>query len=158
MGNLFEIVFEDISIENIDSCLKKLTKHGENVLNYNFSSDDKSDIMINFKNDDEIKNILIEHHGGALLINLNELNLESIEIPKCSIRIINYDDKYDLEINFDLVDVSMIDNKLLLNELRIFSSNIAENYRINNYYAGIEPAYDEENRAFTNNELGPFVI
>ena len=43
----------------------------------------------------------------------------------------------------------MIDNKLLLNELIIFSSNIADNYKINNYYAGIEPAYDEENRVFT---------
>ena len=49
MENLFEIVFEDISIENIDSCLKRLNNFGENVSNYNLSSNDKNDVIIDFK-------------------------------------------------------------------------------------------------------------
>lgn len=74
-------------------------------------------------------------------------------ITDAAIRVLHVDAAWDVELNFDLDDLAA--PELLTSALHEFARTLAERHGVTLYYAGLEPAVDEDTRLFTGLVLGP---
>ncbi|OQX02201.1 MAG: hypothetical protein BWK80_58400 [Desulfobacteraceae bacterium IS3] len=156
MGELIEIVFENIGKNSLTSFLTELSDFGRNIKNYYISSGYGHDTKIDWQNSDSVSEGLEKISEGSMFVNLNALNTGSIPIRGCSLRIIHYDTDFDLEINFDSEDIpSLPDGRKMENVLHDFAVKTARKYGITDFYGGIEPAVDADTRFFTCENVGP---
>ncbi len=156
MGELIEIVFENIGKNSLTSFLMELSDLGRNIKNYYISSGYGHDTKIDWQSSDSVSESLEKIREGSLFVNLNALNTSSIPISGCGLRIIHYDTDFDLEINFDPEDIPPLpDGRELEKILHDFAVKTAQKYGITDFYGGIEPAIDEDTRFFTCENVGP---
>ncbi len=86
----------------------------------------------------------LEIREGAALINAN-------------VRILRYDgDVYDIEVNFVPLEAACAEPEALTTALHEFAMHMSREHGIASFYAGLEPASDEETRFFTGAERGPY--
>lgn len=150
--HLIEIVFKDISAEKIGNLLLDLVSRGQGIVSYNITFDCPE---IDW-NAEEIKRIFIDNKCFGLFVNLKELKSGSLNIPNCGLAVYKYENNVDLEINFQLSDLENVPLKSLAKNLMELAKTIADQYQIDQYLCGIEPAHDLQTRLFTNEKLGPF--
>ena len=62
------------------------------------------------------------------------------------------------EINFQLLDLKSTPKKDLTKKLMELAKHIADEYQIDLYFCGLEPAQEMQTRLFTNEQLGPFSL
>ncbi len=96
------------------------------------------------------------------MVSLNQpilyLNSEII-INDVHLRLLRYERlKYDIEINFDLDDIIITGTTGFEIALFNYSSKIANRNLLENSFAGLEPANDEETRFFTGDKMGPYSL
>ena len=77
-------------------------------------------------------------------------------VPDVAFRVLNVDGAWDVELNFDLDDLTA--PELLTSPLHAFARTLAERHGVTLYYAGLEPAVDEDTRLFTGLVVGPIRI
>jgi len=138
MGELIEIVFEALGQKQTEQVYKDIT--GKVICLNN---------IFDFTEEAEVFNVVV----GKVSFS------SQIETDNVHLNILRYEEKtYDIEINFDLNDVK--ENKLIRLEqaFYIYASNIANRNNIKSYYAGLEPAHDEDTRFFTGNTMGPLKL
>lgn len=152
IDHLIEIVFKEISAEKIGALLIDLISKGNGVISYNITFD-YPEIDWSVK---EINKIFLDNMFFGLFINLNELKTRNVNLPNCGLAIYKYENTVDLEINFQLSDLGDVPLKSLGEILMEFAKTIADQYQIDQYLCGIEPAHDLQTRLFTNEKLGPF--
>ena len=89
------------------------------------------------------------------VIRLEQATIGDAVISNPSIRLLRIDDAwFDVELNFDLDD---IDNpRIFADGLHSVARQLAERHSIERYFAGLEPAANEETRLFTGINKGPF--
>lgn len=93
---------------------------------------------------------------------LREIALESlplqpgIALGDVHVRLLRYDDVYDVEVNFRLRHATAPSHDAVVDALYGFAASLAEANGIDAYFAGIEPASDEDTRMFTGKERGPY--
>lgn len=94
---------------------------------------------------------------------LREVALESlplqpgITLGDVHVRFLRYDDDvYDVEVNFRLRNATAPSHDAVVEALYGFAASLAEANGIDAYFAGIEPALDEDTRMFTGKERGPY--
>lgn len=150
--HLIEIVFKEISTEKIGPLLIDLISKGSGVVSYNVTFE-HSEIDWNPK---EINKIFVDNKCFGLFVNLKELRAGNVNLPNCGLAIYKYENTVDLEINFQLSDLGDVPLKSLGENLMEFAKTIANQYQIDQYLCGIEPAHDLQTRLFTNEKLGPF--
>lgn len=150
--HLIEIVFKEISTEKIGSLLIDLISRGNGIVSYSITLG-HPEIDWNVK---EMNKIFIDNKCFGLFVNLNELKAGNVNLPNCGLAIYKYEKTVDLEINFQLSDLGDVPLKNLGENLMEFAKTIAEQYQIDQYLCGIEPAHDLQTRLFTNETLGPF--
>lgn len=93
--------------------------------------------------------------SGFAWIRLGELLLpELAPIANAALRILRVGEVWDVELNLDLDDVAA--PELLTGALHELARTLAERHGVTLYYAGLEPAVDEDTRLFTGLTLGPF--
>ena len=150
--HLIEIVFKEIPTEKIGSLLIDLISKGNGIVSYNITFDcSEIDWSI-----EAIKKIFFENKNFGLFVNLKTLKAGKINLPNCGLAIYKYESTVDLEINFQLSDLEDVPLKSLAKNLMEFAKAIADQYQIDQYLCGIEPAHDLQTRLFTNESLGPF--
>lgn len=149
---LVEIVFKEISAEKIGSLLIDLISNGNGLINYDITFECPE---INW-NTKELNRIFVDNKCFGLFVNLNKLKARNVNLPNCGIAVYKYENTADLEINFQLSDLRDFSLKNLGRDLMEFAKGIADQYQIDQYLCGIEPAHDLQTRLFTNEKLGPF--
>jgi len=157
MNHLIEVVFEDVSFHTIGKLFKDLSQAGKNLINYSLNADWKMENEIDWHRAESISQALSKDTtmGWSFFVNLNELNIKAFRIENCTLQVLKYDCKYDVGINFKWEEVYFSDSTDFVETLREFSRKIAHKYDIKQYFAGLEPACDEETRLFTNHIRGP---
>jgi hypothetical protein len=160
MNYLIELVFENVFFNHMSQMIKELSQEGKQITNYSLQADWEIKGEINWHSADSITQILNQstNNGWALFINLTELNLKQSRIKNCTLQILQYDSQYDININFNLDDIRFRDSTDFIENLMKFARKIAFKYGIQHYFAGLEPADDEETRLFTNGKKGPLTL
>lgn len=149
--HLIEIVFKNIPTKKIGRLFTHLIGKGNIITNYSITIE-HSEIKWNVET---IQSIFDKNKDFGLFINLNALQTGKIELPNCGLSIYKYEDTIDLEINFQLSDLGTISLQSLAKSLMEFAKSIADQYQIDEYLCGLEPAHDPKTRLFTNGKLGP---
>ena len=150
--HLIEIIFKEIPKEKIGSLLMDLISQGQGIVSYNITFD-CSEIDWNIET---IRKVFAENECFGLFINLKKLKTGEVDLPNCGLAVYKYEKNVDLEINFQLSDLEDVPLKNLGENLMEFAKAIADQYQIDQYLCGIEPAHDLQTRLFTNEKLGPF--
>jgi hypothetical protein len=150
--HLIEIVFKGISTEKIGSVLIDLVAKGHGIESYSITiNHPKIDWNI-----ETLKKIFTENKFFGLFLNLNKLKAGNVNLINCGVAVYKYDNDSDLEINFQLSDLRNVPLKSLAKNLMELAKGIADQYQIDQYLCGIEPAHDLQTRLFTNEKFGPF--
>ena len=160
MNNLMELVFENVFFNNIGQMIRELSQKGKQITNYSLQADWEIEGEINWHSADSITQALNQstNNGWSFFINLSELNLKQFSIKNCTLQILQYDSKYDISINFNLDDIRFRHSTDFIETLMKFARKIAFKYGIQHYFAGLEPADDEETRLFTNGKKGSLTL
>lgn len=157
MLGLIEIVFENISPDELPLLMLYLSKNGNEILSYMFSNDEGYEIdWGNIDWGNELKN---RHKEYIVVGSLRALEIGELVIPNCVFRILLNEDKIDVEIAMNIRNL----DKLLRNDLdsilQKFCFEVFSKFTtIKNYYAGLEPASDEDTRIFTLDNSGPMSL
>lgn len=95
---------------------------------------------------------------GVFETEISRLELgERTALNNAHIRVIRYDhDVYDVEVNFIPSGVEGVSPDVLMEELHEFAVRLGTAHGVESYYAGLEPASDEETRFFSGAERGPY--
>lgn len=83
---------------------------------------------------------------------------DKVALKNAHLRVLRYDhDVYDVEINFVVAEVRSESPDSLLEALHEFSIRLGRALGVTSFYAGLEPASDEETRYFTGPVRGPYM-
>ena len=150
MSSLIEVVFESIPKKNAAKALIMLINDSRKIISTQCSE------TIELANNEfylsKINSILDFKSDLSISINLSEISIGDIIIPNVLLRLVKYNDQYDIDFNFDIKEV---DNKNFIEKLHHHIIEIAKNYNIAIFFCGLEPASDAGTRYFTNSNLGP---
>jgi hypothetical protein len=84
---------------------------------------------------------------------------DSVVIKRPHVRVLCYGDRiYDVELNFSLADVDELVPGRLSVDLQTFAACLVKPFDSVSFFAGLEPASDEDTRIFTNEEMGPLTL
>ena len=155
IDHLIEIIFKDVPENKIGELLKDLTSQGKEVLNYNLTCDVSE---VDWNSEQSIEALFNQNKNFGLFLNLKALKKSHVWLPKCGISVYKYEDKINLEINFQSSDLDSSSFKQITNKLMELAESIAIQYKIEEYYCGLEPAEEKKTRLFTNQHVGPFFI
>ncbi|WP_141734311.1 hypothetical protein [Oligoflexus tunisiensis] len=105
-----------------------------------------------------------EHVSESILSELDLNKVYNYYFPKLAgtgfsliephVRIIKYDEKYDLEVSIDLKKQAPLSNIMLSK----FFATLAQEHQVKQVYGGLEPASDEDTRIFTGFDIGPVAL
>lgn len=84
---------------------------------------------------------------------------DRIVVERPHIRVLCYGDSiYDVEVNFTIGDIESVERSRLAEDLQAFAMKLTESIGSTTFFAGLEPASDEDTRIFTGNQLGPLYL
>ncbi|WP_437913737.1 hypothetical protein WME73_46080 [Sorangium sp. So ce302] len=147
MGQLLEVVFEGLQISAAQDLVNEIVARSAGVARAVLEGDDCDPGI-------SVADLLGRVSGAALLL------LRSMDLPKygtledVSVRLLRSEELIDVELGVDLDDVEC--PRALEDALFCFAVEMAERHEVSRFYAGLEPAADEETRLFTGREKGPF--
>ena len=152
---LIEIIFKNVAVDEIERLLSDLTSNGQLILNYyhTLKSTDFS-----WDKEGSLRKLFTEGKEFGLFVNLKELNKKGVCLPLCGIAVYKYETEIEVNVNFQLSDLKAIDSEGLTKKLMKLAKTIATDYKIREYYCGIDPAQDLNLRLFTNEALGPISL
>ncbi|MBS0584967.1 MAG: hypothetical protein JSR76_01535 [Verrucomicrobia bacterium] len=153
--HLVEIIFKEVDLKNLIPLLQYLTSEGKNVVSY---YDNYDLLKIDWKQEETIAKFFKDHEECALFINLDALNIEGISLKKCGLAIYQIENRINLEINFEILDIYNSTKIDLVEALMRLSNILSKKYEIKEFFCGLEPAGDLETRLFTKDQLGPFSL
>ena len=151
MAETIEILFENIEFNKVSNFITDLSFQGS-IKNIQVSVDDGFSLGDGNSNLLDIGSYFKKCSGGAIYINIENVQLDNKLLPKIGIQIYKYTKTYDLSID---VNSQQLQELILLDSLQKWASNVSQILRSKSYYCGLEPASDEDTRFFTNGNLGP---
>lgn len=145
MGQLIELVFEAMPSSTAEAMLTEVLKLATRLDSARIDDSEVTDCSAR----DVIGTV-----SFSATLRLNGLHLGKMGIiPNVNVRILRLPAGIDLELNLDLDDVADLD--LLANELHWLARELAGQPSTIHYFAGLEPAADEDTRIFTDEMVGP---
>ncbi len=154
MNDLLEIVFDDLNklstvnlLNEIIFCNKIKNKLVRVLV---------SEKELVWRNIIDIKFAVEKIDNKSILINFNKIDEEKFSIINPCIRVIKYNEKFEIAILFNMDDLLCLTEKT--KAIFDFTSSLAIKHEVKKFYCGIEPAADAGTRLFTNYELGPISI
>jgi hypothetical protein len=141
----FEIIFSDISFLQAVSVLKKISENGRLCFNENIDQN----TSFNFLNEKSLKKLFELDQYKTMYLKLSNLSIGNHQINDVFIRILGRTSIEDLELSFDLTE-NIEQNKDFFVSIHDYCKGISEEFDINQFIGGYEPATDEDTRAFTN--------
>jgi hypothetical protein len=156
MNNLIEVIFEEVPVKTLGKFLLDLTKAGQHIKNYSWNAEGTLAGEIDWQSELAITNALSQNEDWAVFINLEILKVGSLRLPQVGIRILHYEDKYDVSLQFEWSALNP--HPHLVEALRHVSQTLAKKYEIRNYFAGPEPAEELDTRWFTKPFRTPLTL
>lgn len=157
MSSLFEVVFENIVKSNVIRLLTILIEGAGRIDNAQCSEDIK--LIAEGKLDiTRLISVLNFQGDVTLLINLDDLKIGGVILPRVLLRLVKYGEQYDVDFNFDVNDLEDVRMMYLVTELHVYAKEMARDHDMETFFGGMEPASDESSRYFTNGKLGPVSI
>lgn len=156
MKNLLEVVFESIDKSSVIPVLNKLCFDTKQIIsaecNENFELMKDGHLNLNV-----LETVLNFNENITVFLKIKSMIIEDVPLSSVLLRIVKYDDQFDIDFSFDANEIQSIDIVSLMKRIHSFSKNISEEFRIANFFGGVEPASDETTRYFTRNVLGPMI-
>lgn len=149
MPDLSEIVFENVELAELANIFDSL--EASNVIS--MYMDGENCTLATLKSDDFVSRL---KHGSHFFVNLKVFEIDGTALKNCSLQIITYDKKFDVNLIFveDEMEKSLnVSNEQALQKL---ATKFASMYSISSYFGGLEPAIDVETRYFTNDKMSQF--
>jgi hypothetical protein len=147
MGQLLEVVFEGLQTSAAQNLVNEIVSRSAGVARAVLDGDDCDPCV-------SVADLLSRVSGAALLL-LRRMSLPGYgTLADVSVRLLKAERAIDVELGIDLDDVERL--RALEDALFCFAAELAERHEVSCYYAGLEPAADEETRLFTGREKGPF--
>ncbi len=147
MGQLIELVFEAATPETAHGLLRDLVDASEGV----------RDVQV------DGASVATDMSVGELIFSTRAcatVRLVGFDLPMVGVvadvalRLLKTrDDRFDVEFNFDADDVSEL--AMLAPGLHSLARRLGRLHPVPGYFAGLEPAADEDTRLFTGESLGP---
>ncbi|MEQ5776708.1 hypothetical protein J4E05_14350 [Thalassospira sp. NFXS8] len=154
MEELIEVVLEDVPHGDLLSVVMYLVKDYKNVVDVQCS--EHLSTPLNCQNiEDVVVDFTKIEEGAALILRLNSLDVAGEMVPSVLLRVVKYEEKYDVDFNFSESDLKRVEKFFFIRKLQFFTSEVAKKYKIPSFFCGVEPASDEDTRYFTGQYLGP---
>lgn len=95
--------------------------------------------------------------GGVMHVKMPNLDLGGgLVLRNARLRLLRYEGSFDVEINFVLRDAEGGPLEGVIERLHKFAMDLSRRHNVMVYYAGLEPASDEDTRFFTGPVRGPY--
>ncbi len=157
MSSLLEVVFENIVRSNVIRLLLLLIAGSDRIINVQCSEDIR--LIVGGELDAKALDSVLNFQGNVtVLINLSDLKVGGITLPKVLLRLVKYGEQYDIDFNFDSNELESMDMMSLVTELHDYAKEIARDNDVGTFFGGMEPASDVDTRYFTNDDFGPVSI
>jgi len=156
MPELLEIVFEGIHRSKVYQVLQELLERAGGIIEVQCSEaieiSEKSGLT-----EREFGDFVSLSVDASLLINIGELQINKMRIPRVLMRVVKYGDKFDIDFNFEENRVTGMTAIEIMKEAHLFVTEVSEKYQISHWFGGMEPASDDDTRYFTDKEAGPLM-
>src|SRR5690606_3057165 len=84
---------------------------------------------------------------GVVDVELQRLELdERTALQNVHVRILRYDERFDVEVNFVPQDAEGASPETVMDALHQYAKKLGQRHHTDSYYAGIEPSSDEDTR------------
>ena len=154
MSGLLEVVFENVLKSKVIQLLMMLITASGRIINVQCSED--IELMNEGELDVDSLSSLLSFDGDvSVLFNLNDMKIGSIILPNVLLRLVKYGVRYDIDFSFESEEIENVDMTTLVAELHNHAKEVAKNHNMADFFCGMEPAFDEDTRYFTNECLGP---
>jgi hypothetical protein len=146
MGQLVEVVFESVPSLTAEALMHDIIALSDGVCGIDVDG----------------KSVLVGTSAGELVasgvscaaVRLAHVTMECGAVPNVGLRLLRTgDDRFDVELNVDLDDVDS--PAALASALHALARGLAGRNAVTSYFAGLEPAADEDTRLFTGETEGP---
>ena len=77
-------------------------------------------------------------------------------LRKVHVRILAYDRQYDVELNFVPRDAEGGASEAMTDAVHEYATQMGQRFHVDTFYAGLDPASDEDTRFFTGIVRGPY--
>lgn len=132
MSKIVEVVFEDVDKTDVRQFLETILSNSEKIESIECIED------VTFLNDGELANSISElfrvDKDISLLVNLKSMKIGNITLSEILLRLVKYENKYDIDFSFDVEKIASITIELLFNELHLFAKRIVAIYKINSFF------------------------
>jgi hypothetical protein len=155
MDMLVDIAFDKMNVDSFIKLIRFLCKNGK-LYDYYFNFIEGKEFDVKIFEFEKLKNAISNCYETPVGIRFYFLKFGDMEIPNCSIMTENYGGVLTLTISFEPKDICNAIDLPLVNKLMRNVGLVASKLGIKEYYCGTEDAADEENRFFTNNQLGEY--
>ena len=156
MDSIIEVVFENIEKNSVKKILNFFIDRSFAIISVSCS--EQLDISENNIFISSGLNCFLELNTDAsVFIEVKTMILKEIVFPKVLIRIVKYENKYDIDFSFNCSELQNATNLKVVNALHSCALEISCNYDVERIYGGMEPASDASTRFFTNDKLGPLI-
>ena len=153
MTNLLEIVFEGINKGYIIQTLIRLISDAKCIVGVECT--ENTELMYDGKLNMKALESALNFNGDvSILIKLQDMKAGNAILPSVLLRLVKYDDQFDIDFNFDASELKNLEVTLLMKYLHIYAKEIARDFNIENFFGGMEPASDKSTRYFTNQIVG----
>ena len=155
MGELYEIVLEEVPTKSLFLVLNKLTAYGSSLVRSEIQGDESFDLQIDWNNSETFERIVEKIISGfALIGEIRTIDIGGLFLRNSGLRVIYYENKFDIEVNFKAEN----NTDLNAEKLSSFFCRLCKDFNVVQTFAGIEPASDQETRIFTGTKLGPIEL
>ncbi len=151
MGNLVELVFEALSLEQATALTRTLAAAGTGPLVVEVDGSPTTAGPLELGR-------LFSTTRSAAHVRLGDMDLPGLSgVPGVVLRILPLEHaRWDVELSVSLDDLG--DASALPPALHALARKLAAQHEVSRYYAGLEPAQDEETRIFTGEQTGPLLF
>ena len=152
MGQLLEVVLEEVARSDAYELLRELLEKSGKIERVECSED------LQLFQDSKVSEMGFAAYLGAssdamLLIKVDQLRICDAVIPAVLFRVMKYDDKLDIDFNFEEVPGWMEGD--VMRRVQEFLGDLCNRYSVGRWFGGLEPAEDEDTRYFTGLHTGP---
>ncbi len=86
----------------------------------------------------------------SVMANVRALRIGTLMLPNALVRMVKYDDCFDVDCSFDAAAI-----KGQVMGLHAAVLDLSERFEVKACFAGLDPAADNDTRLFTDREIGP---
>lgn len=154
MSKIIEIVFENVSKENANPLFNYILSKAEDIkLVHVAESISREPVII--LDDHLLDGVINSSDDASIIVKSKSVVLKDVFLPELILRLIKYDNMYDIDLNFDSINIDMPIKDFLVNKIHPCIKDIASEYAVSIFFCGVDPAADEDTRYFTGKALGP---